>query len=386
MARYHIKGDGSPGVCNAEPGKCPFGENTPHFESEQAAQRFADIKNEIELEKDFHLSRYSIYELNEKEANVLVKSIDNLLDELNKEQEANDNHIDELKESDEWKNYKKAEENHKELRTRMIELSNSSEAEDESRKLMLEDLKRKTGVHEFKDGNHIIEISSENYHINKPKYKGFKVNEDGTRGQVILPKMPSEVVQKAFKSKENKEAFDEIKKADRLYGKYIGNSKDLIRDYPPVEFNTRLEEAESKEKEAAEELTEYENTKAVKEINNLEDENYKRWPKIRKLKESKEKILHVQEEIREFHNIKTTHKKGDIGQYSDDDNEILQRAREYGIEQPVRYIQHKNARALMADSLSDTRREQEELERRYDPILRRYGLSYWNGDLHLVGD
>ena len=48
MTKFHMKRDGTPGVCTAEEGNCPYGVNTPHIytESIEEAQRFFDKKNE----------------------------------------------------------------------------------------------------------------------------------------------------------------------------------------------------------------------------------------------------------------------------------------------------------------------------------------------------
>lgn len=47
MAKYHIKKDGTPGVCRAQDGKCPLGSNDEHFSTKEEAQNYADKKNEI---------------------------------------------------------------------------------------------------------------------------------------------------------------------------------------------------------------------------------------------------------------------------------------------------------------------------------------------------
>ena len=48
MAKFHIKKDGTPGVCNAKQGNCPYGDAQHHFSSEEKAQEYAD---KINLEK-----------------------------------------------------------------------------------------------------------------------------------------------------------------------------------------------------------------------------------------------------------------------------------------------------------------------------------------------
>ena len=44
MARYHVKADGSMGVCTAREGNCPFGsdEGTKHFTSKSEAQSYSE--------------------------------------------------------------------------------------------------------------------------------------------------------------------------------------------------------------------------------------------------------------------------------------------------------------------------------------------------------
>lgn len=31
MTRYHVKKDGTPGVCHAQEGNCPLGDSSQHF-------------------------------------------------------------------------------------------------------------------------------------------------------------------------------------------------------------------------------------------------------------------------------------------------------------------------------------------------------------------
>ena len=44
MARYHVKADGSMGVCTAKEGHCPFGgeEGTKHFTNKAQAQEYSE--------------------------------------------------------------------------------------------------------------------------------------------------------------------------------------------------------------------------------------------------------------------------------------------------------------------------------------------------------
>ena len=46
MAKYHVKKDGTPGVCRAQEGNCPLGDSSQHFSSKEEAQDYADKINE----------------------------------------------------------------------------------------------------------------------------------------------------------------------------------------------------------------------------------------------------------------------------------------------------------------------------------------------------
>ena len=48
MAKYHVKKDGTPGVCHAQEGNCPLGDSSQHFSSKAEAQEYADKKNELD--------------------------------------------------------------------------------------------------------------------------------------------------------------------------------------------------------------------------------------------------------------------------------------------------------------------------------------------------
>ena len=44
---YHIKKDGTPGICRAKNGNCPYGDSSEHFSSKEEAQIYADKLNEV---------------------------------------------------------------------------------------------------------------------------------------------------------------------------------------------------------------------------------------------------------------------------------------------------------------------------------------------------
>ena len=46
MAKYHVKKDGTPGVCRAQEGNCPLGDSSQHFSRKEEAQDYADKINE----------------------------------------------------------------------------------------------------------------------------------------------------------------------------------------------------------------------------------------------------------------------------------------------------------------------------------------------------
>lgn len=56
MAKYHIKKDGTPGVCRAKDGNCPFGNESEHFPTKEEAQNYADKLHE-RIEKRNKLAR-----------------------------------------------------------------------------------------------------------------------------------------------------------------------------------------------------------------------------------------------------------------------------------------------------------------------------------------
>lgn len=79
MAKYHIKRDGTPGICRAKDGNCPLGNESEHFSTKEEAQNYADKKHES-IEKrnklavqfiknrslEIERTLYSIYENVEK--------------------------------------------------------------------------------------------------------------------------------------------------------------------------------------------------------------------------------------------------------------------------------------------------------------------------------
>lgn len=75
MARYHIKKDGTPGICHAQPGNCPLGGEGEHYPSMEAAQAAADSQNAHEY------SNQSTHKtLTEKQWNDFMEEADMELD------------------------------------------------------------------------------------------------------------------------------------------------------------------------------------------------------------------------------------------------------------------------------------------------------------------
>ena len=53
---YHIKKDGTPGICRAKPGNCPYGDFSKHFPTREEAQLYADKKNDKQNESNKKLN------------------------------------------------------------------------------------------------------------------------------------------------------------------------------------------------------------------------------------------------------------------------------------------------------------------------------------------
>ena len=52
MAKYHVKKDGTPGICRAQDDNCPLGDTNEHFSNVQDAQEYADKLNEQRIKRD----------------------------------------------------------------------------------------------------------------------------------------------------------------------------------------------------------------------------------------------------------------------------------------------------------------------------------------------
>ena len=59
---YHIKKDGTPGICRAKPDNCPYGDSSKHFSTLEKAQIYADKLNEIK-------------KINNKKLNIFLNSL-----------------------------------------------------------------------------------------------------------------------------------------------------------------------------------------------------------------------------------------------------------------------------------------------------------------------
>lgn len=77
MTRYHIKKDGTPGQCHAQPGHCPLGGEGEHYPSMEAAQAAADIKNMENFSKSDIINKSDIKTDNDKYAVDVLSHINN---------------------------------------------------------------------------------------------------------------------------------------------------------------------------------------------------------------------------------------------------------------------------------------------------------------------
>lgn len=63
MAKYHVKKDGTPGICRAQEGNCPLGDSNRHFSTEFEAQEYADKLNEQRPKRDAIGRDYIVYKI-----------------------------------------------------------------------------------------------------------------------------------------------------------------------------------------------------------------------------------------------------------------------------------------------------------------------------------
>lgn len=56
--KFHVSKNGSVGICSAQKGSCPLGGENQHFSSSEEAQKFADKKNELTIEKSELIKQY----------------------------------------------------------------------------------------------------------------------------------------------------------------------------------------------------------------------------------------------------------------------------------------------------------------------------------------
>ena len=78
MARYHIKKDGTPGICHAQPGKCPLGGMSQHYASAELAQQAADAQHLENFSKNAEnkIQRFTKKQMKEKYNNMVFKESD----------------------------------------------------------------------------------------------------------------------------------------------------------------------------------------------------------------------------------------------------------------------------------------------------------------------
>ena len=68
---YHIKKDGTPGICRAKNGNCPYGDLSEHFSTKEEAQIYADKLNEVNpndtIKKQKEIKSIKISNFNQEE-------------------------------------------------------------------------------------------------------------------------------------------------------------------------------------------------------------------------------------------------------------------------------------------------------------------------------
>ena len=170
MTKYHIRKDGTPGICHAQEGNCPLGGSENHVEAEtlEQAQQYFDDKNESKAKETQKLSN-TIKDLKDKyidkEAMEFTPSdddvnevIDNINREYEDERDRLDSKIKELNEELSKKSLMNLFKDNckKESRLESMEWSRSTIDKRRERDI-------KEALEEFKDKN----ITSYAHHIKK---------------------------------------------------------------------------------------------------------------------------------------------------------------------------------------------------------------------------
>lgn len=299
MARYHMSPDGVMRVCSAQPGNCKYGEASMHLnaESVEELQEITDKINErVTIGNIPKVEEEAVGNIPREDRKAILIAANQLLKNIEEEKErleAEKKEIDTREFSKasirDWV-LKKEEDNiliEKKRLEEDIAISQKRYKYEKSK----EELKQNAPTFTIKVDNYEVDIRTNEFSGGKPKYEAYTLREDGTRGdRIVLPKMPQVSVQKIFKSKENKEAFNairDLKKTDieNMKKEDLDWKENPISEYDQKkldELNEKLEENSAKIKKNDEEFSVTEKRKRIWELEDAIKESSKRSLEIRR--------------------------------------------------------------------------------------------------------
>lgn len=396
MARYHIKRDGTPGICRAKPGNCPYGKDSPHFESIEATQSFSDLKINIDSGNLDYLTEDKIYSLNDQEAQSIRNSLGDRINSIDSNISEVNNKIVDILDSSEYIKYKEEElrlidkksEIESSIKSNEIQANiESSNLYHEARKAYIDNLK----PHEFKEGKYTVKITINEY-LDKPVYIGFVNDEEGHKEPTFLTKFPQDVVQKAFKSQANKDAFKDLRKFKDKFDldnnlRDNAYSKKRREAYPPV---NAMKEKDRLDEELARVNQEVESTKDNRwgdKLNVLGNEQAELTEEKRKYTDTMRDLNKAQETRSIFYSKDILYTENDAGQWPDD--EMPQVAKDNGFEQGIRQIWYEQFTAHMTDAPGKMEGELKDIAKKWNPLLKQYNLyfdTYGSGEIKEIED
>ena len=80
MAKYHVKKDGTPGICKARLVHCPLGSENKHFSTIEDAQEYADKINENSIKNKEYFNNLNKKDFNKEQWDEIREGIKNKVD------------------------------------------------------------------------------------------------------------------------------------------------------------------------------------------------------------------------------------------------------------------------------------------------------------------
>lgn len=378
MAKFHIGKDGAPAPCNAQPGNCPLGGDNEHFTTQKEAEQFSDIVNEAVTNNKF-LDSKTISNSTSFERRANIKALTEVIEDTDRKIQEEIRNRNKLRENkyfiEKETEIKDINEEKTELRLKRFQLDDYHSIKRQRESLLKKDLESKNESYLYKNENYAIEIDSSTFLQGKPKYTGYKLNNNGEKSEkVSLRLIPQEIVQKSFKSPENQKAFNKVKDLQKEYKQKM---KNLEKYYPETKNEKEIKEIDEKHKVLIEKEKNIQNDKKYKEI---QDNIQKSWQEEEKLKDEKKSYEIKQKEIKNFEEVhkELTNAEATTEHFladSEESRKIFSVARENGVEDGVKRISGYLFSAKMADSLSQGEREEREIREKYNPYLNSIGIN-----------